>query len=66
MKPILIVIADTYVPAWDHHILIDGAKAILAELDAAGYEIVRKAVLGVDVSNVKAISGLDPMLATIK
>jgi phosphohistidine phosphatase SixA len=31
-----------YVRAWDHHVLIDGARAILAELDTAGYMIVRK------------------------
>jgi hypothetical protein len=42
VRPPLIVIADTYVRAWDHHVLIDAARAILAELDTAGYKIVSK------------------------
>lgn len=40
-KP-LVIIAKTYVKSWDHHVMTDGAEAILAALDEAGYKIVRK------------------------
>ena len=36
------VIARTYVKAWDHHVMGDGATAILAALSEAGFKIVRK------------------------
>ena len=34
------VIADTYVPSWDHRVMGAGADAIVAALTAAGYAIV--------------------------
>lgn len=42
MKTAQEVIATTYVQSWDQHIGRDGTIAILAALDAAGFQVVPK------------------------
>ena len=54
-KPIA-VIATTYVKAWDHHVMQDGAEAILAALDDAGYKIVPKHEIEQMLERVKQIN----------